>query len=81
MSKPRPEFVAVKNEEGVLIHATDVSGNYGTFCGVSVDDDESVGRVVALPPKKPKISCRTCASMIRAAKRYRESDLAKSTAD
>lgn len=70
------DFVAVKTDGEIFIHVPDTIGNYGTLCGISIDDDEDVGRVVALP-KNPRITCKTCIAIIRAAKAYRNCDLEK----
>lgn len=69
-------FIAVISDGETIIHASAARNNYGTMCGVSIDDDEEVGREADLP-SKPKIDCRVCAELIREAKKYRTTDISQ----
>ena len=65
-------YAAIEFEGVVEIHATDVTGNYATLCGLDGDDLVTGQKTVPLPPlsRKPKINCKTCLAIIRHAKRY-----------
>jgi len=63
-------YAAIEFEGVVEIHATDVTGNYATLCGLD-GDDLTIGQKTVELPKNPRITCKTCLAIIRHAKRYK----------
>jgi hypothetical protein len=52
--------ITIKTEGEDTTHITSggAGGNYGSLCGVSIDDDEKCGRISET--QKPKVDCTTC---------------------
>lgn len=74
------EKIAVLSEGQVVVHAVNASGNYGTLCLLSIDDDEDVGRKVGLLIGA-KIDCCDCIKIICAAKTYGKRDFVSPQAE
>jgi hypothetical protein len=72
--KPRTpkRFVAVVVDGDYAVHATDVTGNYASLCGL--DGDDGVQLTVELP-KMPKVTCLRCLAIVAWSKTYKRSEL------
>ena len=70
------KFIAVSVDGVVQIHALSDDGIYATLCGLDGEDD-SVGQETVPLPAGAKINCEGCKGIIRMARKYKESDLAK----
>lgn len=63
-------YSAIETDGVVEIHATDVTGNYASLCGLD-GNDPAVGQMVVVLPNKPVITCKSCLAIIKHAKGYR----------
>lgn len=63
-------YSAIEIDGVIEIHATDVTGNYASLCGLD-GNDSAVGQMVAVLPNKPVITCKSCLAIIKHAKEYR----------
>ena len=71
------KFIAINTAGEITIHGTVNYGRMDTVCGMDADDpSESVDQMATESPKKPKINCNQCKSIILDILRFDESDLA-----
>ncbi len=71
----RNHYVAILCDDVTTIHATDMSGNYATLCGMDGDDpDDAVDQRYVDVPCRAKINCQQCKNIVEHARKYTKRD-------
>ena len=66
------KFCAISTNGVIDVHATDVTGNYATLCGLDGDDSHPDVQQKKVPmPRGGMISCPQCEAVIEHCRRYR----------